>query len=575
MKFGGIDPSIIRELSGVYKPFAKAFKELICNSYDADATEVRIRISNDFRFIEVWDNGRGMSLAEFHNEFAKIGGSYTRKKSEFTALGRPKIGSKGIGFLAVARYCSKMDIYSKSNLSRKTFHATLDFDYLLSLENRKDLSEIDDFYTLEYHKKSEAEPFTRIVISGIKDHVIDDLATPRRSGNVKNISSMSGVERFIWYISRSAPLNANAPETLERRFFRGIRRYKNFKYIDRVLLKKTSDKGNQILRYPVYGSDLESLELGGDLFIPVIIKRKGLFAKGYILVQPRTIFPAEYRGISIRVRNASVGNPTFFGAEKTLTGARKAALSQITGELFVLEGLDAIGAINPGRESFYEENKDLRALRHEFLGPSDTVGGLLGKAINVVLNRSLIENSVKDLILRASKRRNTLLEIASAINHYAMNGSSISSNLINFLNNGRIAENGLSRRKNINLYPSPAIHGFEVSNRKDLAEDFQINWKNRRIFFNYEQEKWSWKVYCYGRYYEILLKHGRPEHPICEIDNISKQIFINWNHPVKQHLDETSFIKSAVLWKVAFHASENDIDNMMDIALRLLSYKAY
>ena len=37
MRLGGIDPSILRELSGVYKPFVKAFKELISNAFDADA----------------------------------------------------------------------------------------------------------------------------------------------------------------------------------------------------------------------------------------------------------------------------------------------------------------------------------------------------------------------------------------------------------------------------------------------------------------------------------------------------------------------------------------------------------
>ena len=42
MRLGGIDPSILRELSGVYKPFVKAFKELISNAFDADAESVRV-----------------------------------------------------------------------------------------------------------------------------------------------------------------------------------------------------------------------------------------------------------------------------------------------------------------------------------------------------------------------------------------------------------------------------------------------------------------------------------------------------------------------------------------------------
>ena len=46
MRLGGIDPSILRELSGVYKPFVKAFKELVSNAFDADADEVRVAFAD-------------------------------------------------------------------------------------------------------------------------------------------------------------------------------------------------------------------------------------------------------------------------------------------------------------------------------------------------------------------------------------------------------------------------------------------------------------------------------------------------------------------------------------------------
>ena len=46
MRLSGIDPGIIRELSGIYKPFVKAFKELVSNAYDADATEVLVTLSD-------------------------------------------------------------------------------------------------------------------------------------------------------------------------------------------------------------------------------------------------------------------------------------------------------------------------------------------------------------------------------------------------------------------------------------------------------------------------------------------------------------------------------------------------
>jgi hypothetical protein len=53
VQLGGIDPSILRELSGVYKPFVKALKELVSNAFDADADHVHITIADDFASITV------------------------------------------------------------------------------------------------------------------------------------------------------------------------------------------------------------------------------------------------------------------------------------------------------------------------------------------------------------------------------------------------------------------------------------------------------------------------------------------------------------------------------------------
>src|SRR5262245_55994041 len=112
MRLSGVDPSIIRELSGIYKPFVKAFKVLISNAYDADATIITVAVARDFSSIEVHDNGLGLTPVEFHRDFARLGGSTAWLNEGRSPGGRPRIGYKGIGFLAVARYCSKMEIES-------------------------------------------------------------------------------------------------------------------------------------------------------------------------------------------------------------------------------------------------------------------------------------------------------------------------------------------------------------------------------------------------------------------------------------------------------------------------------
>ena len=63
------------ELSGIYKPFIKAFKELISNAHDADAKQITVSLSDDMSSMEVHDDGLGMTPYEFHRDFARLGGS--------------------------------------------------------------------------------------------------------------------------------------------------------------------------------------------------------------------------------------------------------------------------------------------------------------------------------------------------------------------------------------------------------------------------------------------------------------------------------------------------------------------
>src|SRR5437870_9997063 len=115
MRLGGIDPSILRELSGVYKPFVKAFKELVSNAFDADAEVVRVVFADDFSSATVTDDGQGMTPWDFRNDFTRIGGGSRRWAGDRTRKGRLRIGSKGIGFLALARYCDRLIVESRAD----------------------------------------------------------------------------------------------------------------------------------------------------------------------------------------------------------------------------------------------------------------------------------------------------------------------------------------------------------------------------------------------------------------------------------------------------------------------------
>lgn len=63
--------------SGLYESPASCLKELVNNSFDADATEVLVFVKPDANRIIVQDNGHGMSRSEFERHFKRIAESHT------------------------------------------------------------------------------------------------------------------------------------------------------------------------------------------------------------------------------------------------------------------------------------------------------------------------------------------------------------------------------------------------------------------------------------------------------------------------------------------------------------------
>ena len=98
------------------------------------------------------------------------------------------------------------------------------------------------------------------------------------------------------------------------------------------------------------------------------------------------------------------------------------------------------------------------------------------------------------------------------------------------------------------LRPAHKIAGFEVGAKKGPPDgDVQIDFSLRKVWFDFESDAWSTTVYLNGQYYEVSLRQGKADQPICEFDNTEKRIYVNWGHPVKLHMDDATFLKSAIL----------------------------
>ena len=98
----------------LYRSFATVLGEAISNAWDADGHDVWIYLDKDRNVFWIKDNGDGMTADDFQNKFLKIG--YSKRKGGKTRsdLGRPFIGRKGIGKLALLSCAERMSVISKT-----------------------------------------------------------------------------------------------------------------------------------------------------------------------------------------------------------------------------------------------------------------------------------------------------------------------------------------------------------------------------------------------------------------------------------------------------------------------------
>jgi hypothetical protein len=105
----------------LYSESIELIRELVNNTYDADATEVDIRMTNEF--IEVEDNGTGMDR-EGLKQYFNIGSPEKVTKTRSSIFHRDLIGQFGIGKFASLAACKRFEVYTQKG----GFAAKVTFD---------------------------------------------------------------------------------------------------------------------------------------------------------------------------------------------------------------------------------------------------------------------------------------------------------------------------------------------------------------------------------------------------------------------------------------------------------------
>ncbi len=387
---------------GIYSAPENSLKEVISNSFDADASKVTIRFIPDEDRMEIEDDGEGMDYIDFDEHFAFISRSGKREEGEVTKrFKRPIIGKIGIGFIAVSELCDKIKVFSAKRGADSWFEADIDFKpFRVPEAKKKEFYEVSRYVLTNHAKERVEEHYTRIVLEGLtpqfKDVLLNRTPDEVRPIHVPREDFSKILERIDSIIASKGTINlrrvlgpfwafllnfaniipvpyaedspirvANKASSLIQRISRTLEAYNFSVEFDGLKLQKP-------IRLP-YPQDGEIVKEGEDFDVFPIEHSHGfddgskLRLTGYVYNQRNRIPIEEWRGIVIRIRNTSIGGPDPGFIAYPYPG-EKLFFPWTYGEIYVEEGLEE--AMNIDRSSFkvgHPHYRQLVTYLHEFL----------------------------------------------------------------------------------------------------------------------------------------------------------------------------------------------------------------
>lgn len=97
----------------LYSNTSAVLSEAVANSWDADATEVKIKIDRDSIIIS--DNGIGMDLSDINGKYLTVGYQKRSESGLSPTLHRQVMGRKGIGKLSLFSIANVVKVFSQKN----------------------------------------------------------------------------------------------------------------------------------------------------------------------------------------------------------------------------------------------------------------------------------------------------------------------------------------------------------------------------------------------------------------------------------------------------------------------------
>lgn len=498
---------IVPEVSAqTYETIAKQFREVVSNSVDANARNIRISINieKDDTYVLFSDDGEGMTLNELKNQYLALGGSERWYEQE-------KIGRIGIGFLAIAPLCEYAEIYTRKRGTNEAIAARLELGKLV--DKRFRMGEIKDIPVgkiIEEIPNAEemglSAHYTKIFLHRVKPKIRQAFSNPDMFREFSNeLRTLLPLEyppkcRLFDYIS----------EELKSMLIEEANKHKINVYLnsDSKLVKR------------VFGDD------PSERFAHVEEIRNERVGKarvlGYLIDSQAKI--RNWNGLVTRYANVAVEDSGFLGYE-----GHESAKPRVMGELF-LAGLNKNTAISINRNSFNEDDlgyRQVQAYIHE---------RLLG-FFSPHYKRSIIRSAVNKRMRRIKTIPKILSATATSLSPvftvYEMEKDSI--------------ERPIDLTKKVNLFDFHVENEFgetvvkivdRLDDRKAARKGFGIVWKGSKgldaeiLVETRHLSKASSKVIIGDAEYAVQFVRDSSNLKPCDIDLKNHVIILNESSPI-------------------------------------------
>lgn len=313
--------------SGLYESPAACLKELVNNSFDADASMVKIFVKPDADQIIVEDDGVGLTRSEFESHFKRISESHKRESSQNSPSGkRPQIGLIGIGLIAANELCETMEIFSTKAGSDDLLHVAINFAEMRrdpAERRRQDgaIAKADFEGEVRLGEVGRDDHYTQVFLTNVHGPARDILVAAKRPAaeatgtslyglNPKSIEAKLGAGTLTAW----SDLDPYSETMLEVGLNVPVQYHDH--WLPSELLPSVQDLVREVetLGFTVYydGSELRKPTVlvpngGRTLLRRFEWSGKEVGAKGYFYAQHGVVRPNNLNGLLIRIRHAAVG----------------------------------------------------------------------------------------------------------------------------------------------------------------------------------------------------------------------------------------------------------------------------